>query len=288
MLLIFLGCGFLKVEDPPEVEAYRMGTSLFPENSASALNNALDLGWPAVEVDVLLTADGQVVVHNGPAIESPRCTHADGSAFSEPLWIFEQDLADLKADVLCGGAAQEEFPEAAVIAEPLLSLQEVLTAIGTAALKLHLDLKIQEGHTADAATSAAALRAEMADFPNEWWVTGSTEVVVAALHSEDPSMKIWLDWPALSEDDDAAAAGLAALLALELGTGDPVAAARRSGADGISLPYEVLDLNTVEGAESAGLRVQTRVINGQVALDRYCEWPIYSLISDYPQRAPCL
>jgi glycerophosphoryl diester phosphodiesterase len=288
MLLIFLGCGFLKAKDPPGVEAHRMGTSMFPENSASALNNALEQGWPAVEMDVLLTADGKVVVNHDPWLESPRCTHADGSAFSERLWIFEHSLADLQADVLCGGAVREEFPEAAVVAEPLLSLQEVIAAVGDSDLQLHLDLKIQEGRTADAATSAAALRAEMADFPNHWWVTGGTEELVTALDNEDPKMEIWLDWPPLPADSDATGRVLAALIELELGTGDPVAAARRSGADGIGVPYQILDLNTVEGAEHAGILVQAWVINGEVALDRYCEWPVHSLISDYPQRAPCL
>ena len=81
---------------------------------------------------------------------------------------------------------------------------------------------------------------------------------------------------------------LAALIELELGTGDPVAAARRAGADGVGVPYQILDLNTVEGADSAGILVQAWVINGEVALDRYCEWPLHSLITDYPQRAPCL
>lgn len=288
MLLIVLGCGFLKANNPPLVEAHRMGTSMFPENSASALNNALEKGWPAVELDILLTADDQVVVNHDPWLESPRCTRADGSAFSEPLWIAEHNLADLQADVLCGGAVREEFPDAAVVAEPLLSLQVVKAAVGDSNLQLHLDLKIQEGRTKDAATSAAVVRAEMADFPNRWWVTGGTEEVVAALHNEDPSMEIWLDWPTLPAESDATARVLAALLELELGTGDPVAAARRVGADGVGVPYQILDLNTVEGADSAGILVQAWVINGEVALDRYCEWPVHSLISDYPQRAPCL
>ncbi len=59
------------------VAAHRGGAALWPENSLLAFGNALDLGVDAVETDVHMTSDGEIVVIHDPTLN--RTTAARGA-----------------------------------------------------------------------------------------------------------------------------------------------------------------------------------------------------------------
>ena len=56
------------VTPPPKIIAHRGGAGLRPENTMAAFDHAISLGVDGVEVDVHLSADGQVVVHHDYAL----------------------------------------------------------------------------------------------------------------------------------------------------------------------------------------------------------------------------
>ncbi|HEU4368643.1 MAG TPA: glycerophosphodiester phosphodiesterase family protein [Methylomirabilota bacterium] len=70
---------------PPRYVAHRGGAAQWPENSLTAFRNALALGAKILELDVHLTADGEVAVIHDPTLERTsdgrgpiaRCTAAD-------------------------------------------------------------------------------------------------------------------------------------------------------------------------------------------------------------------
>jgi glycerophosphoryl diester phosphodiesterase len=70
---------------PPRYVAHRGGAAQWPENSLTAFRNAIALGAKILELDVHLTADGEVAVIHDPTLERTsdgagpiaRCTRAD-------------------------------------------------------------------------------------------------------------------------------------------------------------------------------------------------------------------
>ncbi|MHB1222450.1 MAG: glycerophosphodiester phosphodiesterase [Gemmatimonadaceae bacterium] len=91
----------------PRIIAHRGVPPLLPENTLAGFARALDDGADGVELDVHLTADGQMVVHHDPAVAPAG---ADGAC----LKIADEPLAALRA------ASGSELP----------TLAEVLRLVG--------------------------------------------------------------------------------------------------------------------------------------------------------------
>jgi quinoprotein glucose dehydrogenase len=62
--------------DRPLVIAHRGGAALWPENSITAFRNAVKLGVPILEFDLVLTADNVVVLHHDTRINPAICRDA--------------------------------------------------------------------------------------------------------------------------------------------------------------------------------------------------------------------
>ena len=62
-----------------DVQAHRGGAGLMPENTVTAMKNALDLGVNTLELDLQVSADGQVVVSHDAYMHSRYATRPDGS-----------------------------------------------------------------------------------------------------------------------------------------------------------------------------------------------------------------
>lgn len=99
----------------PIVIAHRGDKAFAPENTLAALKQAADKGADAIEFDVKLTADGQVIVLHDQTVD--RTTNGSGSVARLPLAA----LRDLDAGVQFPG----QFP-----GERIPSLEEVFEAVG--------------------------------------------------------------------------------------------------------------------------------------------------------------
>ncbi len=100
----------------PLVIAHRGASLEQPENTAAAIERAVELGADAVEVDLRRTADGALIIHHDPAIRRRG-----------PL-LRRQSLDDARA-------------MAAAVGRPLLTLDELLSLIDG---RVGLDLELKE------------------------------------------------------------------------------------------------------------------------------------------------
>ncbi len=66
-----------------DVQAHRGGMSLMPENTIPAMLNAVKLGAKTLELDVVISADGKVVVSHDPYMSANFMTKPDGSEISK-------------------------------------------------------------------------------------------------------------------------------------------------------------------------------------------------------------
>jgi glycerophosphoryl diester phosphodiesterase len=73
----------------PELVAHRGGAALAPENTLAAFKNALALGVDAVEMDVHLTPDGEIVVFHDALLEGK--TNGQGNV-AQATWAELQTL----------------------------------------------------------------------------------------------------------------------------------------------------------------------------------------------------
>ncbi|MEW6567397.1 MAG: glycerophosphodiester phosphodiesterase family protein [Chloroflexota bacterium] len=100
----------------PLVIAHRGASRRAPENTLAAFRLAADLGADATELDVKLTADGQVVVMHDQTLD--RTTDGSGR-------VADHTLADIKA-LEAGAHFSPQFA-----GEPVPTLEEVFQAIGS-------------------------------------------------------------------------------------------------------------------------------------------------------------
>lgn len=102
-----------------DLQAHRGGAGLMPENTVSAMLNAIDLGVNTLEFDLHLSADKQVVVSHDPYFHPRYSTRPDGSLIQEDdpkeyLYTMPYDSI-VKYDV--GLRPVERWPEQKKLAE---------------------------------------------------------------------------------------------------------------------------------------------------------------------------
>jgi glycerophosphoryl diester phosphodiesterase len=75
----------LKIDLPSDfdIEGHRGCRGLLPENTIPAFMKALELGVSTLEMDVVITKDGQVLVSHDPFMSHEFCTAPDGALIPE-------------------------------------------------------------------------------------------------------------------------------------------------------------------------------------------------------------
>ena len=103
----------------PEVHGHRGCRGLRPENTISAFLHALELGVDVLELDVVISADNQVVVSHEPWLNPAFCLDPEGNAISQgsaaSFNLFRMPYALIQA-CDCGQRPNPDFPTQ--IAEP--------------------------------------------------------------------------------------------------------------------------------------------------------------------------
>lgn len=123
----------------PEVHGHRGSRGLRPENTLPAFLHALSLGVDVLELDVVISADRQVVVSHEPWLNPTICRGSNGEALGSGV-ASRVNLYRLPYAVIrrcdCGQRPHPDFPEQ--VLEPAFKplLREVLLAVELAAARL--------------------------------------------------------------------------------------------------------------------------------------------------------
>jgi glycerophosphoryl diester phosphodiesterase len=133
------------------VIAHRGGAGLAPENTLSAFTRAWEIGADGIELDVLATADGEIVVHHDFHLKPEIARTPDGKWLEhwERLAIRELSLAKLKTyDVgrlKPGTAYARRYPEQQPAdGERIPTLREVMVSLksrGDERMQLWIEIK---------------------------------------------------------------------------------------------------------------------------------------------------
>jgi len=117
-----------------DIQGHRGCRGLMPENSIPGFLKAIDLGVKSIEMDVVISADGKVVVSHDPFISSQFCVNEVGIEIKkkeeQEINIYNMMYEDVRL-FDCGIKGNENFPQQEKISvyKPLLS--EVIGACET-------------------------------------------------------------------------------------------------------------------------------------------------------------
>ncbi|WP_159349347.1 glycerophosphodiester phosphodiesterase [Roseomonas harenae] len=235
-----------------EIIAHRGGAILWPENSLAAFRNAIAAGVDAVECDVHLSADGEVMVMHDPILD--RTSNGRGP------------LAERSAEELAGtkliSAGGEGVPRLAELAG-LVS-----------ASKIGLQVEIKEDARGRpyvgildrvlAQLDGAGLRARTE------LIVFEAEMAAAGLAAGGFSNVAWLFSPATLG---------------KLGTGGVLAVVRHLGVAMVETHESVLDSGLLAALRGAGLRVGAWGVNHVASIERMLALGVDVIATDDPVLA---
>lgn len=141
-----------------EIQGHRGTRGLRPENTLSSFSAAIDAGVDALELDLLMTKDGELVIYHDFYVNEELCTYLDGTQItSPPPLIYSLTLAALK-QFDCGSKKNPLFPRQKLIPkETIPTLKQLFSMISSSshpnAKKVCLNLEIKGDPTAPELTA---------------------------------------------------------------------------------------------------------------------------------------
>lgn len=109
-----------------DIEGHRGCRGLYPENTIPAFINAVKLGVNTLEMDIVVSKDGQLVISHDPYMNSTICLRPDGTPVSfddgDKYKIYDMTYDSIKK-FDCGSRSNPKFPEQVKmkVYKPLLS-----------------------------------------------------------------------------------------------------------------------------------------------------------------------
>lgn len=135
-----------------EIQGHRGSPSLLPENTLLSFNAAIEAGVDAIELDLLMTKDEEIVIQHDFFVNSKICTYMDGSPILDKRLIKEMTLAEIKM-LDCGRQRCSLFPNKRLVPKTQIpTLKELFELISLSkhpnAKKIRLNLEIKtDPHT---------------------------------------------------------------------------------------------------------------------------------------------
>ena len=113
-----------KTEKSFDIQGHKGCRGLMPENTIQAFIEALKSGASTIDIDIVMTGDGQLVASNEPWMSSQKCLAPDGSAIAngEQLNMYEMTYEEIR-QYDCGRKINPAFPlqQSISCVKPLLS-----------------------------------------------------------------------------------------------------------------------------------------------------------------------
>jgi len=130
--LVFILSNFIVMgQQEIEIHGHRGARGYLPENTIPSFIRAIELGATAIELDVVISKDGRVVVSHEPYMSAAICLDSLGQQLKNPSKnhnIYEMNYAQI-ACYDCGSIKHSRFPEQENIKVVKPLLEDVVDAV---------------------------------------------------------------------------------------------------------------------------------------------------------------
>jgi glycerophosphoryl diester phosphodiesterase len=279
LLFLLLFVNVISMGQTPVIQGHRGCRGLFPENSLPAFQHALEMGVTVLEMDVCLSADGQVVVSHEPYMNPLYASFSDGSPVTNAsVNLFQKPYAEIKSfDV--GSRGNKLFPEQArvVTYKPLLS--EVL-ALGEAFARksgrtIYYNIEIKSEPLEYGISQPATVK----EFADRVWSVISAHISPSSLILQSFDFAVLHYWKTAINKGR-----ISALVEKE--TPEQMLAALGFTPEIFSSSYRFLTKEQIDFCHARGMHVIPWTINTTAEMQKFSDWQVDGIITDYPNRAP--
>lgn len=292
--------------EPFDLQAHRGGRGETTEESLRAFAKALELGVSTLELDIVLTRDGQPLVWHDPRIDPTKCADTAPAFPGDPTFPYVgklvHDLTMTQIATLDCGKLLPDFPNAeVVVGNKIATLPQVfsLTDSYGAQVRYNIETKVEADKPEDSAAPQqfvdvilAAVRAagkvDKVEIQSFDWRT------LPMVQRAEPSIPLVALW-----DNTTWVSGSPWLGGVDpSATPDPIVGATKVGADILSPGYSVpsgqtprdpgfrlvADKPFVDRAHGLGLKVIPWTIDDPDAMRAQIAAGADGIITDYPTR----
>lgn len=264
-----------------DVQGHRGARGLMPENTIPGFLKAMDLGVHTIELDVVVSADSQLIVSHEPWFHHHISTTPDGDPVAEAqapdFNIFEMTVDEVQAfDV--GRRGHPHYPQ-----------QQAMEAVKPT---LRAAIQTMEAHAVAREVDPVRYNIETKSRP-AWYATyqPQPDAFAALLLAELQRLGV-LDRTTIQSFDPATLvafreltdAGAMALLVSTAATIEPAMDALGFTPDILSPYFEMVDEDLLADAHASGMRVIPWTVNEPEAMERLIALGVDGLITDYPNR----
>ena len=266
---------------PPEVHGHRGCRGLYPENTLPAFFRAAELGCDRVELDVVISGDGQVIVSHEPWLEHRICRNAHGDSIPEAdersYNLYRMTVKEIQ-QCDCGKNGHPDFPEQKTMraVKPTLrqvveGLEEHVTIHGLRAPGYNIEIKSEPGlygsyqPMPDEFVRLVLETLDSLGIEEECILQSFDPAILEALHRMAPDIPLSL----LVEDADGLEADLARLSFLP---------------QVYSPHYQLVDTTVVNAVHALGMDIAVWTVNENDDIERMMEMGVDAVITDHPER----
>lgn len=262
--LVLVGCNTSKKTAPmssshPEkikVIAHRGGAKLAPENTLAAIKQAVDLGVDMIEIDVILSKDGEIIVIHDSKID--RTTNGSGV-------VKEMTLAEIKR------YDAGSWFDAKFAGEKVPTLAEVFSAINGRSTLL---IEIKDGDEAYPGLERKVVDAIHQHRANAWVIVQSfNEASVLRVKAMDSSLITYYlmsrNFPDFYKDR------------ISETVGSPIADLPY---DGLAVHHNQIDPEKVSAIHRAGFKLLVWTVNAEEDMQKSLAAGVDGIITDRPDQ----
>jgi glycerophosphoryl diester phosphodiesterase len=274
-----------------DLQAHRGGRGETTEESLRAFAKSLELGVSTLELDIVLTKDGQPMVWHDPIIDADKCADTGPAFASDPAYPYVgklvHELTLVQIATLDCGKRLAKFPNAEVVrGNKIATLPEVFALADSyrAQVRYNIETKVEAdkpGTSADPqqfvdvilAAVRSAGKVDRVEIQSFDWRT------LPMVHQAEPSIPLvaLYDGGTWAPDSPWLAGINTAVV------GDPTIGALLVGADAVSPDYTLVTGKPyVDHAHSLGLKVIPWTVNDADAMREQITDGVDGIITDYP------
>ncbi len=274
-----------------DLQAHRGGRGEATEESLRAFAKSLELGVSTLELDIVITKDGQPLVWHDPTIDAEKCVDTGAASPGDPQYpyvgklVHELTLAQIHT--LDCGRRLAEFPHAEVVRDnKIATLPDVFALADSyrAAVRYNIETKVEADKPSRSAEPQQFVDAILAAVRS----AGKVDAVeiqsfdwrtLPMVHHAEPSIPL----VALYNEETwgPESPWLAGINAAAVG--DPMIGALMVGANIVSPRYQLVTGKPyVDHAHALGLKVIPWTVNGAGAMREQIGYGVDGIITDYP------